>query len=175
MEMEMKHAGGILARYRMALLTLTFAVVAALTLAPTQAAAAISTPVKAPNFSGTLNITQFAAQTVGGVTQLVAIGSLTGTVTGPGGALQSVSVGNVVLPVIAVTNPTCPILSLTLGPLHLNLLGLVVDLNQIVLNITAVSGPGNLLGNLLCDVANLLNPAQINALVVLLNQILALL
>jgi len=26
-----------------------------------------------------------------------------------------------------------------------------------VLNINAVSGPGNLLGNLLCDVANLLN------------------
>ena len=28
---------------------------------------------------------------------------------------------------------------------------------QVVLNITAQPGPGNLLGNLLCDVANLLN------------------
>ena len=44
-----------------------------------------------------------------------------------------------------------------LGPLHLNLLGLVVDLNQITLNVTAIPGAGNLLGNLLCDVSNLLN------------------
>ena len=54
---------------------------------------------------------------------------------------------------------TCTILDLTLGPLHLNLLGLVVDLNQVHLLITAVQGPGNLLGNLLCAIANLLNPS----------------
>lgn len=52
---------------------------------------------------------------------------------------------------------SCPVLNLVLGPLHLNLLGLVVDLNQVNLNITAVPGAGNLLGNLLCGVANLLN------------------
>jgi hypothetical protein len=52
---------------------------------------------------------------------------------------------------------TCPILHLTLGPLDLNLLGLTVHLNQVVLNIDAVSGPGNLLGNLLCSLSNLLN------------------
>lgn len=52
---------------------------------------------------------------------------------------------------------SCPILALTLGPLHLNLLGLVVDLNQVVLNVTSQPGPGNLLGNLLCTVTNLLN------------------
>ena len=53
---------------------------------------------------------------------------------------------------------------IVLGPVNLNLLGLVVTLgggpmaNQpIVLDITAVSGPGNLLGNLLCGVSNLLN------------------
>jgi len=51
----------------------------------------------------------------------------------------------------------CPILHLDLGPLNLNLLGLHVHLNRVVLDITAVSGPGNLLGNLLCSVANLLN------------------
>ncbi len=51
----------------------------------------------------------------------------------------------------------CPILHLVLGPLSLNLLGLQVNLNQVVLDITAQSGPGNLLGNLLCGVANLLN------------------
>lgn len=61
------------------------------------------------------------------------------------------------IPVSAV-DPSCQILTLTLAPLDLNLLGLVVHLNQVFLTITAVSGAGNLLGNLLCDVANLLNP-----------------
>jgi hypothetical protein len=37
----------------------------------------------------------------------------------------------------------------------LDLLGLVVDLNQV--HLTAQQGSGNLLGNLLCAVANLLN------------------
>ncbi len=52
---------------------------------------------------------------------------------------------------------SCQILDLVLGPLTLNLLGVVVTLNQVHLNITAQPGPGNLLGNLLCAVANLLN------------------
>jgi len=52
---------------------------------------------------------------------------------------------------------TCPILHLTLGPVDLNLLGLTVHLNQVVLNIDAQSGPGNLLGNLLCGIAGLLD------------------
>jgi hypothetical protein len=74
----------------------------------------------------------------------------------------------------------CPILDLTLGPLDLNLLGLTVHLNQVVLNIAAQPGNGNLLGNLLCAVANLLNglnlnilgTALANALVTLLNNLL---
>jgi hypothetical protein len=57
----------------------------------------------------------------------------------------------------AVTKKVCKILNLTLGPLHLNLLGLVVNLNRVHLTITAVRGPGNLLGNLLCAVAHLLD------------------
>lgn len=51
----------------------------------------------------------------------------------------------------------CPILHLDLGPLNLDLLGLQVHLNQVVLDVTAVPGPGNLLGNLLCAVAGLLD------------------
>ena len=51
----------------------------------------------------------------------------------------------------------CPILHLELGPLDLNLLGLRVQLNQVVLDITAERGPGNLLGNLLCAIAGLLD------------------
>ena len=51
----------------------------------------------------------------------------------------------------------CPILHLELGPLDLNVLGLRVQLNQVVLDITAIPGPGNLLGNVLCAVAGLLD------------------
>ena len=69
----------------------------------------------------------------------------------------------------------CPILTLTLGPLDLNLLGLRVQLNQVNLRITAIPG-GGLLGDLLCGVANLLNPANVagNNLARVLNALLAL-
>ena len=53
----------------------------------------------------------------------------------------------------------CDILNLVLGPLDLNLLGLEVHLNQVVLDIVAVTGAGNLLGNLLCAVVGLLDGA----------------
>jgi len=70
----------------------------------------------------------------------------------------------------------CGILNLTLGPLNLNLLGLVVTLNQVHLTITAVPGAGNLLGNLLCSLVGLLNGGgSLSAISALLNSILALL
>jgi hypothetical protein len=64
------------------------------------------------------------------------------------------------------TDGRCPILFLDIGPIFLDLLGLEVDLSQIVLDITAVSGPGKLLGNLLCAIVHLLDgpPAAGNAL-----------
>ncbi|MCA1695488.1 MAG: hypothetical protein LC749_12570, partial [Actinobacteria bacterium] len=52
---------------------------------------------------------------------------------------------------------TCSVLHLTLGPLDLNLLGLLVHLDKVVLNIDAQSGPGNLVGNLVCAIAHLLD------------------
>lgn len=67
------------------------------------------------------------------------------------------------------TMAVCDILTLVLGPLHLDVLGLVIDLNRLVLTITAVSGAGNLLGNLLCAVAGLLDQSALSGL----NQILA--
>ncbi len=91
--------------------------------------------------SCTLSVTQF--QVANGVLQ--AVGTVTnGTITTPFTA-------NVIDPA------SCQILSLTLGPLNLAILGLVVDLNQVVLNVTAQPGPGNLLGNLLCAVTHLLD------------------
>jgi hypothetical protein len=61
--------------------------------------------------------------------------------------------------------------------LDLNLLGLMVHLNQIVLNIDASAVPGNLLGNLLCAVAHLLDSSgnPLGGLSALLNHILGIL
>ena len=53
---------------------------------------------------------------------------------------------------------SCQILNLSLAPIHLDLLGLVLDTSQIDVRLIAVPGPGNLLGNLLCAVAGLLDP-----------------
>jgi hypothetical protein len=62
----------------------------------------------------------------------------------------------------SVIGPSANILHLSLGPVNLNLLGLVVHLDNckggpITVNITAVAGAGNLLGNLLFDLSYLLN------------------
>ena len=135
-------------------------------------------------FNGTLKITSFAVQN----NALVASGLVSGTVVGAGGALQSV-VKTVTIPVAtgsggttteaaaaptAAASTSCGILDLTLGPLDLDLLGLTVHLDRIVLNIGATPGAGNLLGNLLCSVANLLNTGgALTQIANLLNQILA--
>jgi hypothetical protein len=72
----------------------------------------------------------------------------------------------------AVLPSTCDILHLTLGPLDLTLLGLVVHLDRIRLDITAQPGPGNLLGNLLCAIAGLLDgSAPLTSLAALLRAI----
>lgn len=71
----------------------------------------------------------------------------------------------------------CQILFLDIGPIFLDLLGLQVDLSQITLDITAVAGAGNLLGNLLCALAGLLDqfPLNLTAIDQLLAQINAIL
>jgi hypothetical protein len=48
---------------------------------------------------------------------------------------------------------TCQVLDLVLGPLHVDLLGLVVDLNRVHLSITA-NPAGGLLGSLFCGLAS---------------------
>ena len=119
-------------------------------------------------FTGTFTLQRFV-QTADG---LAAVGRLVGTLTTTTG--QTLSIVRNVTTTAAVTQAACDILHLDLGPLHLDLLGLKIDLNQIVLDITAQPGPGNLLGNLLCAVAGLLdNPG--GGLARLLNQILSIL
>lgn len=133
--------------------------------------------------AGTFSVTHFVAQNG----QLIAEGVFNGTLTSAAGAVTPITNVVGTSPVTSAANAaantaastaggatsaatsatsaatpaatpgTCSVLNLVLGPLHLNLLGLVVDLNQVNLNITAQSGNGNLLGNLLCSVAGLLD------------------
>jgi len=118
-------------------------------------------------FNGTFTLQRFANQNG----QLTAVGLVSGTLTSATGVVTSV-LQNVSGPA-AVANAACDILHLDLGPLSLNVLGLQVDLSRVVLDITAQPGPGNLLGNLLCSVANLLNNPTGGGLAQLLNRILA--
>jgi hypothetical protein len=139
--------------------------------------------------AGSITITRF--KDVNGV--VTAVGTFTGTITGVNGGQQFTT--GFTAPVTSINGTTlngsasalaaaagsCQILDLTLGPLHLDLLGLVVDLNQVHLTITAQQGQGNLLGNLLCTVAGLLDnntgggglQGLLHGIANLLNQILA--
>ncbi len=142
-------------------------------------------------FKGTYTIDRFASR--GG--KLVTYGTLKGTMR-KNGKTQRVSKKNVVMPATATgagpATPAkaaqvppipgaCQVLNLVLGPINLNLLGLVVRTNQINVRIDAIPG-GGLLGDLLCAVTNLLNPTgalgqltgAINNLAAALNAILAL-
>jgi hypothetical protein len=158
---------------RLALLALSSLTALSLSAAPTPAYAAsgLTVPVVGSGggstFNGTLKITKFVADGSG----IDAVGTITGTLTTATGVVSSV-VKTVALPV-AVTGTSCDILHLEIGPISLDLLGLQIDLSKIVLDIDAQSGSGNLLGNLLCGVAGLLdNPT---GLAKLLNDILAIL
>jgi hypothetical protein len=139
-------------------------------------APAVSIPVTAGvpdvvSFAGSFDVNRFAQQNG----QLVAIGTLTGTVTNLVTGATSSLTQALTLDVLAI-NATCDILHLELGPLDLNLLGLMVHLDKVVLDITAQQGPGNLLGNLLCAVAGLLdNGGPLGGLAGLLNNILRIL
>lgn len=135
--------------------------------------------------TGLLKVTNFSNQNGKIFANGTLVASVTDTATG--------AVRNIVTPVSLPVNlpgstsgaaataqqttADCGILHLDLGPLDLNLLGLNIHLNEVVLDITAQSGPGNLLGNLLCSVANLLNGGSplsnvLNQITGLLNQIL---
>lgn len=129
--------------------------------------------------TGTFTPSEFAVQD----DTLVANGTLHSVLTDAAGQQVGAVDTPVTLPVQLPTGTdaaqafaACNILHLVLGPLDLNLLGLAVHLDRVVLDITANSGAGDLLGNLLCAVANLLNGAgSLADIAALLNQILALL
>jgi len=132
-------------------------------------------------FTGSLRILRFAVQNG----KLVASGIVTGTLVDESGVSTAV-IRTVTLPVSTGTGTTaaaaptaliaCDILHLELGPLDLDLLGLVVHLDKVVLDIDAVPGAGNLLGNLLCAITGLLDGGgPLSQIAALLNQLLDLL
>ncbi|WP_347108622.1 ABC transporter substrate-binding protein [Paenarthrobacter sp. S56] len=124
-------------------------------------------------FTGTFTPTQFNNQNG----QLTVNGLLNGTLKDASGNVLA-TVTNLAFTNVPVTaaqaTGSCQILHLDLGPLDLNLLGVQVHLNEVVLDITAVPGPGNLLGNLLCAVAGLLDGNATGGLANLLNRLLGL-
>ena len=128
------------------------------------------TTSKGGKFTGNFSVKQFSVVN----NQIVAVGTLTGTIQN---AIGNV-IGTVLKTISLLVNfngASCDILHLELGPLDLNLLGLQVHLDKIVLDIDA-DPTGGLLGSLLCAVANLLNAGGALAdIAALLNQILALL
>jgi len=134
---------------------------------------------KGATFAGRYKVTKFVERNG----HLKAVGRLSGTLTKKSGATQAVServrmpvnmaatrAANTpsALPTTSSTASTsavsCDVLHLVLGPLDLDLLGLVVHLDKVVLDITAVPGAGALLGNLLCAVVGLLDGTGIGGL-----------
>jgi len=136
-------------------------------------------------FTGTYTIKRFVQRNG----EAFAVGTLKGTLKGrnvtrrgvklPASLGEGAQAAQVQPPLPIPTPGACRILTLTLGPIDLNLLGLRIATNEIRLIIEAVPGPGNLLGNLLCAIAGLLDPptlgnTPLGQLVRILNALLAL-
>jgi len=134
--------------------------------------------------NGTVRGTFAAERFIAKNGDVFAVGVLRATLHRGDGELVGTQTKTVSVPVRSASSDgarvRCDILNLVLGPLDLNLLGLEVHLNRVVLDIVAVTGAGNLLGNLLCAVAGLLDGSalsnvQLLRLANLLNRVLNLL
>jgi hypothetical protein len=88
--------------------------------------------------------------------QLVASGTATAIVHGRTNTVPFTAPVTLALATNQTNSAGCPILDLALGPINLDVLGLLIETSPICLEITAIPG-GGLLGDLLCGVANLLN------------------
>lgn len=137
--------------------------------APAAQPAATTLPVTGTLPDGTAftgSLSNLTTSVVDGVLQL------SGTISGPGLPAGGTTF---TAPIQDLATPAgCRILTLDLGPLNLDLLGLVIDLAPVSLDITAVPGAGNLLGNLLCAVAGLLDGpgSPLGGVAALLNRLL---
>lgn len=141
-------------------------------LATTTSAVIDQTIAGVGTFEGTFTPTGFVVEEG----QLVVEGLLSGTFTDTATGAVTTFVNEAISTTVTggTASASCDILNLELGPLDLNLLGLNVQLSQVDLDIVAVPGAGNLLGNLLCAVAGLLDGNATTALANLLNRLLSL-
>src|SRR5215208_1374370 len=103
---------------------------------------------KGKDFKGTYTIQRFETRSG----KLYAVGTLTGKLKN-----RRVSRSNVAIPAALTGSSDASAAQAACDILHLNLLGLRVQLNQVKLDITAVPGAGNLLGNLLCALTGILD------------------
>jgi hypothetical protein len=162
---------------RMTSLILAVLLMSAAALAPKSAEAAktfqsipiTGTTANGGSFVGTFDVQNFTNQG----SQVLAVGNLTGKLFDKNGHLLGIVKKLLALNVLFGSH-TCTILELTLGPLDLNLLGLMVHLDEVHLTITA-NPAGGLLGQLLCSIANAIDLGPVTTLVALLNQLLHLL
>jgi len=177
-------------KVRLVSVAMLFTLLCALVIVPVGTASAKPKPGKGNNSlknvkakgkfgDATVAVTQFSVNSAG---KLVASGKVTHAKKGEVGSFSDVPVTVRLSQSVSAAGAgfaaqqqqeTCEILTLTLGPIFLNLLGLVVQTTEINLVITGETGEGNLLGNLLCGIAGLLDDP--NGLSQLLNYILALL
>jgi hypothetical protein len=112
-------------------------------------------------FEGTLEITEFIVEDG----ELIALGVVNGVNRNPAGQVRKTITDQAVeLPVLDAevlqTDGVCDVLTLTLGPLDLDLLGLIVHLDQVFLDIDADPTGGllgQLLSGLLCNLGDLLD------------------
>jgi hypothetical protein len=125
------------------------------TAAPTTPAAPAAGAAVAP--AGTLDLRFVLTKVVASGKQLIAQGEVVGTVKTATGATEVVR-KPFSAPIRSLTRSTqratriCDILNLNLAPLRLELLGLIIELDRVVLTIRANSR-GGLLGSLLCGLA----------------------
>jgi len=135
---------------------------AAVASAAANVAAHVQAPVK-PSINSLIQLTNFTVNSIGVQGgQLVASATATLNVLGH---TVTQTLNNIPLTLTgtpAATPGTCDVLNLSLGPVNLNLLGLGVSLDNckggpITVSITGTDAPGNLLGNLVCDIAGLLD------------------
>jgi hypothetical protein len=126
-----------------------------------RAAPLTNLPISQDGFVGTLSITHIGYDEETG--QLLFSGTVTRTSDGVTDTFEDVpgTLGEGMGTAQFGNNEAgkCDILFLDLGPISLDLLGLELDLSQILLDLDADPGAGNLLGNLLCAVTGLLDGA----------------
>ncbi len=89
----------------------------------------------------------------GGAAPALAPESVTAALTGPAGSTTATTTTTTT----TTTTPGTTLLTIDLKPLDVNLLGLEVKTSEITVTVSAQPGSGALLGNLLADVAGLLN------------------